>query len=1092
MSTGRVIGGATVRLIIDDRGYYTKLGQAHQGLTNWAAKAASISSTAFDRVNAKVARDADRAARAALSFGIAQARMQERNAAAFDRANVRAARSADRIAQSVLSAGIAQARMQARIAAATDRANAKAAGDADRAARASLAAGMAQARMQQRNAAAFDRANAKAVADADRVSRAVLSAGMAQARMQARNSAAFDRANARAAADADRLAQKSLSAGIAQARAQARDAAAFDRANARAARNADLAAQKVLSTGIAQARIQARNASAFDRANAKAAADADKAARSALAFGMAQARVRARAAADHAKAIQQADQDASRIFASMGRISKGLFSVLTMPIRMASGLVSGFLGKLWSGVKGIAGSIANMGLRVTGLGALAGGVGAAISLAYVIRQTEDMEMTLVRLRRTTGETIPGVRRMAMEFNAMGSTLAGIKLNNIYELAIMGARLGVPAEQLSLFTRDLAKTSAVLEDIPLEDAATRMSGLIDVFGLAYVDTIRLASALNKLDIESNANAHDILDITGRLSGMASTLGMSVTQTLALSTAMRQARIPVETAGTAMSQILGRMAGREMPQFARVAGKTVGDFKELMRRDALQALIAVEMGLSRLDEFGKIRALESLKLDGQRVRLVMLQLIPLLPRLNEYLGLANSEWSTTSSILKGFAMQAETASSLFVRMWNNVQLLAVSLGTALLPVLKGTADAITHFSTDVRAFVDGNGDRLKSWGESVGKVIESLGAISRIPMGDLFKGIGNSAKELWAQYTINAGVAFDNMIRFGSNAVDQLAKYITTALPLAITKAFAGAMESVARMMPARMAQFLGMDPKILGAMNKMIPVAPPAGNFFNRQNLMQGMMRFPGFQMPAAANQLFGQFAGGADAQRKDRNRVEAAGTIGDWITRQIGALKGRVRDPNAVRLGGMAAIEDAGGLGGAGGAVGGAGVGGDAGLAGGMLGPLGVPPAAGGAGGGAGNPVWMNRLALGMTAVGLGGLAGGTLAAARREKLMAWRGRMRAKHGGAANPWVGVNAGLRAQRRAIWLASGAGGRAVGGDRRMAMLRRLAAEQHRQQVLRQERGAAVGPQMPQWVDTSVSQILSALGAIERKVSGNVFQ
>jgi TP901 family phage tail tape measure protein len=417
------------------------------------------------------------------------------------------------------------------------------------------------------------------------------------------------------------------------------------------------------------------------RAQAAAQAMAVRATAAALAAQQrAQAAAQAattRASGSAAAQLLRAQQ--ATAIAAVNAVGRVATAVVTAPWRAAQGIVTSGIRLLQS----LLGRILSIGPslgRIGGLGALTVGVAGGFSLLYIHRQIVDMERELTRLRRTTGATAAEIQQLSRSFNDMGTTLAGVDLNKILELAIMGARLGVPREQLNLFTRDLSKVAAVLEDIPIDEATTRFSGLISVFELQYTDTIKLASALNALDIASNAAAGDILNIAGRMSGAASTIGMTAQQTLALATAMRQARVPIETAGTAMGQILGRMTGRDLPEFARLAGMSARAFQQLLGQDALAALVKVEQGLGRLGAIERFRALDQLHLDGQRVRLVMLQLVPVLDELGKYLGIANEEWRTTNSIMAGFRLQAETASAMFTRMWNNIQLVAVALGHA----------------------------------------------------------------------------------------------------------------------------------------------------------------------------------------------------------------------------------------------------------------------------------------------------------------------------------------------------------------------------------------------------------------------------
>lgn len=720
------------------------------------------------------------------------------------------------------------------------------------------------------------------------------------------------------------------------------------------------------------------------------------------------------------------------------------------------------------------------------IGVLAGGVGAAFSLKYIIDRIQEMEVSLIRLQRVSGASTTQVHELAASFFNMGTTLSGVRLDDIIELANFASRLGVEAGSLNLFTRDLARVSAVLEDIPIEEAATYFSGLIDVFGLAHTDAIRLASALNELDNSSNANAKDILNITVRLSGMASTMGLSAQQTLALATAMRQARVPIETAGTAMSQILGRMAGKDLPAFARVAGMTARQFEQLFLKDALQALVAVEQGLGRMGAVERVRALDQLHLDGQRVRLVMLQLIPILPQLAHYVGIANDEWTSMSSIMQGFKLQAETATAQFKRMWNQIQLTAIALGPFFLPILKGAADGIGNLAEDIRNFITSNQASLKAWGEWLGGIAESMGAITRLNARDVFGILKAAGEDLWGQFTRNAHVAFDNIVQLGKNAFTNMTAawfdIVTKLLPAIagqVIAAVGNAINKVVAMLPAAVKAMMGIPANFKAAWqaNNLFPKAVPWN---------QGLQAMPGMQAPPVLGMIPGMMAAGAAQQRQQRVRREALGVMQDWLTRFMAGPGGKKVDPVMARMMGMAAQEDQAGMGGVGGGGGGmgAGVGGGA-----PQGPLGGMKAIPAARHPAVDLARMNRLALGMAALGVPG-AEGVMARARHLRLLAWRERMAARRGQGrqappriANPWVGIRNRLVAQRREQWMALGGAGRARADLARRDILRRTALEQRRQQEIRNQR--LLGQGAPEWASSAVGEITDLLGRIERK-------
>jgi TP901 family phage tail tape measure protein len=813
------------------------------------------------------------------------------------------------------------------------------------------------------------------------------------------------------------------------------------------------------------------------RAQAAAQAMAVRATAAALAAQQrAQAAAQAattRASGSAAAQLLRAQQaTASAAVNAVGRVAT---AVVTAPWKAAQGIVTSGIRLL----QNLLGRILSIGPtlgRIGGLGALTVGVAGGFSLLYIHRQIVDMERELTRLRRTTGATAAEIQQLSRSFNDMGTTLAGVDLNKILELAIMGARLGVPREQLNLFTRDLAKVSAVLEDIPIDEATTRFSGLISVFELQYTDTIKLASALNALDIASNAAAGDILNIAGRMSGAASTIGMTAQQTLALATAMRQARVPIETAGTAMGQILGRMTGRDLPEFARLAGMSARAFQQLLGQDALAALVKVEQGLGRLGAIERFRALDQLHLDGQRVRLVMLQLVPVLDELGKYLGIANEEWQTTNSIMAGFRLQAETASAMFTRMWNNVQLLAVALGTFLLPVMKGVANAFGNLATDLRGFIEGNAAGLKAWGKTVADAVENLGAIGRVDWGKVFDMAKAAGGQFWTVFVDNAKVAATNIGIVLVRVLDDIGNYFIRDIIPNIINALSDAGRSIYKF-------FINITPDFLvpgGAAHKQQAIQQLMGlpqpmkpqgvqGLFDPAKLFGGLQAMPGLAGAPDVGGIFGlinrQLVAGGGQQRQERLRREAAGILGDWVVRLMAGRGGRQgADGGVGRLAALAAMQDAGE--GAGGLAGGAGG------AGGGFGGFGQAMAGGGMGGVrrplGPDPIGANRMALGMVGLGFGGMVNNPHL--RRIELDAWRARMGMRRPGRVN----LMEMMGAQNPLLM-----GRRQFNQDR---MARMALQRQHRMDLLRRNENRLLGrdPRRLDWRQRQIDMMQRRMG------------
>lgn len=412
---------------------------------------------------------------------------------------------------------------------------------------------------------------------------------------------------------------------------------------------------------------------------------------------------------------------ASDVGSALKAAFRGAGSVLVGIGRTFGGIVSGVL----SGAARAAKSI----LRKLVLPVAIGGGVAGFSVAKVIGSAMKMESEETALKRITGESGPALQRLLQDTRTTASQIAGVTTEQAINITKMGAKLGIAASDLRLFTRDMAKFSTVLEDVPVEEATTRIARMMQVFHRGNHEAVNFASALVKLDNASTASAREILDIAGRLSGPFATFGGKPHEALALAAAAREASIPIETSGTAISQIVQRMASsRDMGSFAKLAGTDKKSFGKLLEGRPLQAFTSVLKGLRELNEAkGPVevsRRLETLHLDGQRVRGTMLQLMRVVDRLDELLVISAAEWKTQGAVLDAYNDVAETTKAQFQRLVNNVGLLMAEMGRGLLPVVKAVADAASDLATQMRAAFEAGRSGLEAWGKKLGEDLQFI--------------------------------------------------------------------------------------------------------------------------------------------------------------------------------------------------------------------------------------------------------------------------------------------------------------------------------------------------------------------------------
>lgn len=568
----------------------------------------------------------------------------------------------------------------------------------------------------------------------------------------------------------------------------------------------------------------------------------------------------------------------------------------------------------------------------------------------VVGAAIDLEARLSQVRKTTGLAGSELGALRTQLEGLASTVGGLKFDELLNLAAIGGRLGIAGDKLGNFARDMGLIRVALQDIPAEEAATSIGRILNVFQLGSEDAIKFASALSKLDNSSSATGRDILEITQRISGSASVLGLSAQKVLALSTALKDAGVENQVAGTAISQLFSKMA-TDTQKFADVSGMSLGRFASVLQADPLSALMLFEKGLARLDGVSQLQLLDTMELDGARVKATLSQLNSVVDRLPGYVRIANGEWKTLDSILKQVEVAGNTTRAQLDRMHNVLQITAATIGEFMLPVVKALANSFDDLAGDVQRFFRGNETAMAGFADKVRvsagyvglffrefKTLSQVGLLLGVEKFEQFvevmRRVGVMAgANLTAGFT-NAVVVIGNAFRALGPFLGDLFKQVGANLGANLTNALNDAIgtwsgnvvsrkiaELIDKFKPGTLKAF--DDIARAGVRQVPVPAIAPDTSGLNQANFFRGVAPLPGFQGPfanlpnrgAEINPLLGQLDQARAAMNRDLDaRRDAAMpkpkpvTPNPFLGKAAAALK-RDRESAAKRE--RAALKDA-------------------------------------------------------------------------------------------------------------------------------------------------------------------------------------
>lgn len=327
-----------------------------------------------------------------------------------------------------------------------------------------------------------------------------------------------------------------------------------------------------------------------------------------------------------------------------------------------------------------------------------------------------------RSAKHVGVALSGIRSAAAGLGGIFATMgAGLVVKSMFSLA-------AGAEQTQIAFEILTGSA--------NTAKTLVQGLRDLDKISALGFADLQSGTQQL-LNYGVAANDVVGFMSRLSDIAAGDAMKLDS---LARAFGQVRSA------------GRLTGQEKNQFINAG------FNPLFQM--AQDLAKLKGGTAEDYMPGLVKAMEAGQISFQDV--------------------ARAIESATSAGGRFYGMNqrmSESAVGQFNRMKSEVSLLAIEIGTELLPVAN---DLVTWARKWVESF-QGTGERLKTlvadaraWWQSIRDNVEDMGVVVGVVvgrMGNAWQDMFESAKQ-WAQafyeyVTQNAGIAYENMMRGARN-------------------------------------------------------------------------------------------------------------------------------------------------------------------------------------------------------------------------------------------------------------------------------------------------------------------------------------
>ncbi|GAB7501008.1 phage tail tape measure protein [Bilophila wadsworthia] len=298
-----------------------------------------------------------------------------------------------------------------------------------------------------------------------------------------------------------------------------------------------------------------------------------------------------------------------------------------------------------------------------------------------------------------------------------SERTGLGPNEVTKIAAAAAEAGVAngadgnldPEKMKRFLNDAAEMS-VAYGITAEEAGERLATYQSRMELTAEQTRGMGDAMNYVASKMNATAADTSSVVARMGAVGKTAGLSEKSIVGLAAALVSTSENKETAGTAMKNFLltlsqgNAMTKAQKETMKQLGFRNVGAIAEGMKKGGKEAentLLTVLGAIKKMPEAEQAGIAK--ELFGTESLASLAPLINNPQKLREVFALANSEEATGSQFAE-FKTRSETTQGALDRLAASGQILAITVGSVLLPPLASAAEHATSVIKPVRALAE----------------------------------------------------------------------------------------------------------------------------------------------------------------------------------------------------------------------------------------------------------------------------------------------------------------------------------------------------------------------------------------------------
>lgn len=285
----------------------------------------------------------------------------------------------------------------------------------------------------------------------------------------------------------------------------------------------------------------------------------------------------------------------------------------------------------------------------------------------------------------------------------------IAASGIADIVAAAGQAGIAKEETASFTETAAKM-AVAFDIAAGEAGSLMATWRTSFGMTQQEVIKLGDQINYLSNNINATAPDIASIVTKIGPLGKIAGLTAADVAALGGTLKAAlgkEGDVSAISTGLMTLIktltaGASATKEQKELLKALGFQSQKIAKSMQVDPRGTIIQVFEAIRKAPKYTQTAIIN--KLFGEIGTRTIPMLIDGLGNLNKNWDLVNDATGYTGSMEKEFIERSKTTANAIQMLSNNINTLAIRLGSFLLPPLAETSQKLSAASKKVADWTD----------------------------------------------------------------------------------------------------------------------------------------------------------------------------------------------------------------------------------------------------------------------------------------------------------------------------------------------------------------------------------------------------